>query len=311
MDPIGHKLLQIAKSQLGYAEKAGGYTKYGDWYGKHVGQEAAFQNAPWCDMFLAWAADKAGVGDQAGEFASTPEHAVWFAHHGAWGHRPEPGAFAFYSFSGGTSIADIEHVGLVEKVDGRTLFTIEANHNNHLGRAIRDVSQVVGYGYPSKVQVADTPANRYVPRHSAPAPSAEQIAEQNRPGEHAQTTTAHEPLLPEQESALTGVLTVVLAGTVALAVGRSKVRVPNVRMRRRGKHHRRPVALPADIGVADLEAAEAGTELMPTLSAAAAAAAEDTEFWGKISELEDDEEMTFWDGMHAALSKSLPEILGS
>lgn len=311
MDPIGQKLLQVAKSQLGYAEKASGYTKYGDWYGTHVDKDSAFKTAPWCDMFLAWAADKAGVQDSTGEFASTPEHANWFKKHNAWGHKPEPGAFAFYSFSGGKSIGDIEHVGIVEKVDGHTLHTIEANHFDHLSRATRDVSQVVGYGYPSKVKVEQ----KYVPRHAGPALSAQQIAAQNRPSSEAQTAASHEsaPPLPDQQSALTGMLAVVLFGTVALAIGRSKVRVPapNVRVRKRGRHHRSPVALPADVSVADLEAAEAGTEVMPALSAEAAAYAEDREFWGKISELKDDDELEFWGTLHSEASKSLSELLES
>jgi CHAP domain len=311
MDPIGQQLLHVAKSQLGYAEKASGYTKYGDWYGKHVDKDSAFKTAPWCDMFLAWAADKAGVEDSAGEFASTPAHANWFKKQDAWGHKPEPGAIAFYSFSGGNSIGDIEHVGIVEKVDGHTLHTIEANHFDHLARATRDVSQVVGYGYPSKVKVAP----KYVPRHSAPAPSAQQIAEQNRPTHETQTTASHEsaPPLPDQQSALTGMLAVVLFGTVALAIGRSKVRVPapNVRVRKRGRHHRTPVALPPEVSVADLDAADAGTEVMPVLSAAAAAHAEDREFWGKITELQDDDELAFWDTMHSAVSQSLSEVLDS
>jgi CHAP domain len=311
MDPIGQQLLKVAKSQLGYTEKASGYTKYGDWYGQHVDKDSAFKTAPWCDMFLAWAADKAGVQDSAGEFASTPQHARWFKKHGAWGHKPEAGAFAFYSFSGGKSIDDIEHVGIVEKVDGHTLHTIEANHFDHLGRATRDTSQVVGYGYPSKVKVA----GKYVPRHSAPAPTAQQIAEQNRPSPEAQTAASHEtaPPLPDQQAALTGMLAVVLFSTVALAIGRSKVRVPapNVRVRKRGKHHRTPVALPADVSVADLDAAEAGTEVMPALSVKAAADAEDKEFWGKIAELKDDEELDFWNTLHSAASQTLSEVLES
>jgi CHAP domain len=311
MDPIGQKLLHVAKDQLGYTEKASGYTKYGDWYGKHVGKDPVFKDAPWCDMFLAWAADKAGVQDWAGEFASTPDHAKWFQKHKAWGHHPEPGAIVFFSWNGGKSIGDIEHVGIVESVHGRTLHTIEANHNNHLGRATRDVSQVVGYGYPSQVKVKAAPADqKYVPKHSAPPPSAEALTQQpGTPAHETQTTAQHEsaPPLPDQQAALTGLLAVVVFGTVALALSKSKVRMPmpapNVRVRKRGKHHRTPVELPADVSVADLDAADAGTAVMPIVSAEAAALAEDKEFWGKITELEEDVELAFWNTLHAAVSQ--------
>jgi CHAP domain len=309
MDPIGQKLLHVAKGELGYTEKASGYTKYGDWYGKHVGKDPVFKDAPWCDMFLAWAADKAGVQDWTGEFASTPDHAKWFEKHDAWGHHPEPGAIVFFSWNGGKSIGDIEHVGIVESVNGHTLHTIEANHNNHLGRATRDVSQVVGYGYPSKVKVKTAPAEqKYVPKHSAPPPSAEALTREPATQHELHTAAQHDsaPPMPDQQAALTGLLAVVVFGTVALALSKSKVRVPmptpNVRVRKRGKHHRTPVELPADVSVADLDAADAGTAVMPALSAEAAAMAEDKEFWGKITELEEDVELAFWNTLHAAVS---------
>jgi CHAP domain-containing protein len=315
MDPIGQKLLQVAKGQLGYTEKSDGYTKFGDWYGKHVEKDSSYKTAPWCDMFLAWAADKAGIQDWTGEFASTPDHASWFKNHHAWGHKPEPGAVVFFSWSGGKSIGDIAHVGIVESVDGSTLHTIEANHNNHLGRATRDVSQVVGYGYPSKVKVKTAPPQteqKYMPKHSAPPPSAATLTQQSQPQHETQTTAAHDhaPPMPDQQAALTGLLAVVLFGTVALAITKSKVRVPvpapNVRVRKRGKHHRTPVELPAEISVADLDAADAGTAIMPALSAATAAHAEDQEFWGKIAGLEEDVELAFWNTLHSAVSQSAP-----
>jgi hypothetical protein len=77
-----------------------------------------------------------------------------------------------------------------------------------------------------------------------------------------------------------------------------------VRVRKRGKHHRTPVELPAEVSVADLDAADAGTAIMPALSAAAAAQAEDQEFWGKITELEEDVELAFWNTLHSAVSQS-------
>ncbi|GAA4629385.1 hypothetical protein GCM10023196_049940 [Actinoallomurus vinaceus] len=322
MDPVGHKLLQIAKSQLGYAEKSGGYTKYGDWYGKHVDKGSYYKTAPWCDMFLAWAADKAGVEDWAGEFASTPQHALWFQKHHAWGHKPEPGAIVFFSFSGNKSIGGIEHVGIVEKVDGHTLHTIEANHNNALLRATRDISQVVGFGYPAKVKVKgksipgteqkaeQKTGEKYVPKHSAPPPSVGSLVSDVGPATHAVQTTHSAPEKPsafaEQGAALTGLLAVVVFGTAALAIAKSKVKVPvpssGVQLRKRGRHHRTPAELPADVTVAHLEDADASTTVMPALTAHAAAQAEDREFWGKISELEEDTELAFWDSLHSVVA---------
>jgi hypothetical protein len=316
MDPVGQKLLHIAKTELGYREHAGGYTKYGDWYGEHVGHGSFYKVAPWCDMFLAWAADKAGVEDWTGEFASTPDHASWFQKHHAWGHKPEPGAIVFFSFSGGKSIGDIEHVGIVEQVHGDKLSTIEANHNNQLARAERDVSQVVGYGYPSKVKVKGKSVpgteQKYQPKHSGPPPSPREIVgDLGSEQQVAQTShTAPEQPLVDQGAMLTGLLAVVVFGTATLAIARSKVKVPvpasGVQLRKRGKHHRRPVEMPAEMTAADLDEADAGTAVMPALTSEVAAQAEDREFWGKISALAEDEELAFWDSLHLEMASARP-----
>jgi CHAP domain-containing protein len=316
MDPVGQKLLQIAKSELGYKEKSDGYTKYGDWYGKHVDKSPSYKTAPWCDMFLAWAADKAGVQDWAGEFASTPQHASWFKKHHAWGHKPEPGAIAFFSFSGGKSIGDIEHVGIVDKVHGDKLSTIEANHYDQLLSAERDVSQVVGYGYPSKVRVNGKPVpgteKKHQPKHSAPPPSAKTLISDPGLGTQITQTSHSAPEQPsqlvDQSAALTGLLAVLVFGTATLAIAKSKVKMPvpssGVQLRKRGKHHRRPVELPVGLTMADLDNADAGTAIMPALTVAAATEAEDREFWGKISGLKEDEELAFWDSLHSVLASA-------
>jgi hypothetical protein len=316
MDPVGQKLLQIAKSELGYKEKSDGYTKYGDWYGKHVDKSPSYKTAPWCDMFLAWAADKAGVQDWVGEFASTPQHASWFKKHHAWGHKPEPGAIAFFSFSGGKSIGDIEHVGIVDKVHGDKLSTIEANHYDQLLGAERDVSQVVGYGYPSKVRVNGKPVpgteKKHQPKHSAPPPSAKTLIGDSGPGTQITQTSHSAPEQPsqlvDQSAALTGLLAVLVFGTATLAIAKSKVKMPvpssGVQLRKRGKHHRRPVELPVGLTMADLDNADDGTAIMPALTVAAATEAEDREFWGKISDLKEDEELAFWDSLHSVLASA-------
>jgi hypothetical protein len=305
VDPVGKKLLEIAKDNLGYTEKGDGYTKFGDWWADKMDADhnPYFKTAPWCDMFLAWAADQAGVADQAGQFASTVQHAKWFRKHDAWGREPVPGALVFYDWSGSNDIDRIDHVGLVEKVDGKTLHTIEANADGYkLMRKTRDMDTVVGYGYPGKVK-----AEKYVPKHAGP-PKAEFLANATAP--RTQSTATKPPLpsaddlLPSQEALLAGMLAFVLCGSFALAAGRAAVaKAPSaspIRVRKRGKHHRTPgpVELPVDLTPADLDAADAGTTVMPVLSQAAAHEAEDREFWGRIASLEEDEELAFWDSLH-------------
>jgi hypothetical protein len=109
---------------------------------------------------------------------------------------------------------------------------------------------------------------------------------------------------------LTGLLAVVVFGTATLAIARSRVKVPvpasGVQLRKRGKHHRRPVELPAEMTPAHLDEADVGTAVMPAFTAEAAAQAEDREFWGRISALEEDEELAFWDSMHSVMASARP-----
>ncbi|MFC4910052.1 CHAP domain-containing protein [Actinomadura gamaensis] len=331
MDPIGGKLLDVARKQIGYQAKDDGYSKYGEWYRKTVDgdHDSYFSTAPWCDMFLAWAAQQAGVAEQAGQFASTVDHAKWFQKQGAFGHKAEPGALVFFDWSGSGDVDQIDHVGLVESVDGDCLHTIEGNTDG--GQLIRhtrcDDGMVVGYGYPGKVRTPET-SEKYAPKHAAPPAPVQNIgaahdasvpAARHRPAPAARHE--HDATLPSQEVVMGGVLALILCGTVALTAGKAAAaraaemapeRAP-IRVRKRGKHHRPavPVALPADVTPADLDAAASETTVMPALSLAAAHEAEDREFWGRIAHLKEDEDLAFWDELHAestltsALSRAL------
>ncbi|MFG2091299.1 CHAP domain-containing protein [Spirillospora sp. NPDC048824] len=187
----------------------------------------------------------------------------------AWGTEPEPGALVFFAWSGSKDIDAISHVGLVESVKGSTLRTIEANTDGvHLKRRTRDVGDVVGYGYPGKVEVAGKALpgsegeKNHVPKHVA-AESGTMAAEATRPGnavtsQQTSTKAADGQPLVEPDALLGGLLSIAVCGAVALAAGKSMAaRVP--------------------------------------------AEAEDREFWSRVSPLEDDEDLAFWDALHADL----------
>ncbi|MBG0833165.1 CHAP domain-containing protein [Planomonospora sp. ID67723] len=179
MDPIGDDLLKVMVAELGYRERPGQHTKFGEWYSTEVVQDAQYRTAPWCDMFIAWAAERAGVEQYVGQFAWTPSHARWFETQGAWSSTPEPGALVFFDWAGGEDIKGIDHVGVVERVEGGTIHTIEANVDRvWLKRKVRDESDVVGYGLPrqikerlsqSSAQEVREPGPKAVEVHSSPA----------------------------------------------------------------------------------------------------------------------------------------------
>lgn len=143
-------MLAMAASQIGTVERSSGWTAYGQWYAdRHHSPD--FATANWCDMGLSWCAWKVGHGEVFGEFAFTPWHGQWFADQGQWHESdPLPGDAVFFSWSRGTSIDDIEHIGIVEKVISATeIQTIEFNTSNGVHRRTRWRGYVVGYGRPA------------------------------------------------------------------------------------------------------------------------------------------------------------------
>jgi hypothetical protein len=157
--PSANDALRLAISQVGVTEDAnGGGTIYQKWFvsspwavrgvQRDGGSVGDYANANWCDMFISWIGNQLGV-KGIGADAFTPTHAQWFKDQGRWGGTPRPGAVVFFSWSGGKSIDDIEHVGMVirDNHDG-TIQTVEGNTDDAVKIRTRDVSTVVGYGYP-------------------------------------------------------------------------------------------------------------------------------------------------------------------
>lgn len=148
--PSATKVLNIARSQLGYRAASGNRNKFGRWYG--------MDGVSWCDMFVSWVAVQAGAKDIIGRAAYTPTHADWFRANGRWGHTPRRGAIAFFNWPS-DGVDRIQHVGFVESVRSSSyVVTVEGNTSNGLGgsqsngggvwRRVRNTSTIVGYGYP-------------------------------------------------------------------------------------------------------------------------------------------------------------------
>lgn len=153
MTPEMHQFIQLLESELGYTQKAGTSTKFGDWYAKSVDSTDNYGPAPWCDMYMSWAAHKLGYDAWIGQFAWTVSHARWFKEQHAWGTKPKAGALVFYNWHGSKNINSVEHVGVVTRVEGNLIHTIEGNIDNGVAkRKVRDTSLVVGYGYPEKIK---------------------------------------------------------------------------------------------------------------------------------------------------------------
>lgn len=165
-------VIAVAVAEIGYKEKAsnaqldspaanaGGanYTKYArdfdtlypNWYN---GKKNGFA---WCDMFVDWCFLTAFGYERALSLLCQPEKscgagctysAGYYKAKGQfYTNNPKPGDQIFF----GTSISNCSHTGIVEKVDGSKVYTIEGNTSDMVARrtyALTDKS-IVGYGRP-------------------------------------------------------------------------------------------------------------------------------------------------------------------
>jgi hypothetical protein len=143
-------VLDRARSQIGTSEHPPGSNRvlYADWYGVH---------GPWCAMFVSWCFYHEGLpltAETAKGFCYTPRGANWFRANGRWTSNPAPGHVVFFDFPG-DGVDRISHVGIVERVDGSAITTIEGNTDVAGGRTggqvLRKVRRggVIGYGLPA------------------------------------------------------------------------------------------------------------------------------------------------------------------
>jgi len=118
-------------------------------------------DAPWCDMAVSYAAAHSdNLAAVMGKYAWTVGHARAFQRAGRWHYGLggiRPGDIVFFDWSGGGSIAAIDHVGVVEAVHGNgTITTLEGNTSNMFSRRVRR-SSIVGYGRPAYGDAAPPP----------------------------------------------------------------------------------------------------------------------------------------------------------
>lgn len=141
------EIVVVALSQLGNV----GGQPYWSWYG--------FENrVDWCACFISWCANECGYLD-AGvipRFASCFIGIQWFRERGLWqdsSYEPRPGDLIFFDWDdeGEGQDGAADHVGIVEKVDGGIVYTVEGNSGNVCRERQYAIGhyEIYGYGTPS------------------------------------------------------------------------------------------------------------------------------------------------------------------
>ena len=130
------QILAVASKEVGTKEgrDPGGNwnnrVKYNNWYANHPSiKNNAFLTTAWCAVFVSWCAGQIGVlGKLIPMHAWTPSGLSWFQSRGlvtkGGGAKPGDVFYVYYPSQG-----RVAHTGLVERVDGSYIYTIEGNTN--------------------------------------------------------------------------------------------------------------------------------------------------------------------------------------
>lgn len=135
-------IVEVALTQLGNQ----GGQPYWSWYGFDSRVE-------WCACFVSWCADQCGYIESGlvPKFAGCVDGANWFKSNGKWQDRtyePKTGDIIFFDWEGdGTT----DHVGIVEKCENGTVYTVEGNSGDACKQRQYAVgsSNIYGYGIPA------------------------------------------------------------------------------------------------------------------------------------------------------------------
>jgi hypothetical protein len=141
------KLLDVASAEVGYLEKksnaqlddktanagTANYTKFwrdtDNWLKWNINGNSS-QGNPWCACFVSWCFIQAGIGNLIAPFYYCPAGVNNFRKAGQGIMlKPQAGDVIFFKDSSGVAC----HVGIVEKVDGVKVYTIEGNTSSVAG----------------------------------------------------------------------------------------------------------------------------------------------------------------------------------
>ena len=144
------ELLRKAQAEIGVCEfpSNSNNVKYNTWY---YGRRVSGASYPWCCTFVTWLFKE----DQSlcKKSASCIDLLSYFEKKGQVVKTPKAGDIVFFKYS--TNTRRTNHVGIVERVEGKTVFTIEGNtsvtSNDNGGKVMRRrrTSNMVAFARPA------------------------------------------------------------------------------------------------------------------------------------------------------------------
>ena len=135
-------IVEVALTQLGNE----GGQPYWSWYGFGGRVE-------WCACFASWCADQCGYLESGiiPKFSLCSDGVNWFKGKGQWqdkNYEPQAGDLIFFDWG---SDGSIDHVGIVEKCENGTVYTVEGNSGDACKQQSYPVGSgsIYGYGCPA------------------------------------------------------------------------------------------------------------------------------------------------------------------
>ena len=135
-------IVEVALTQLGNE----GGQPYWSWYGFGGRVE-------WCACFASWCADQCGYLESGivPKFSLCSDGVNWFKGKGQWqdkNYEPQAGDLIFFDWG---SDGSIDHVGIVEKCENGTVYTVEGNSGDACKQRSYPVGSgsIYGYGCPN------------------------------------------------------------------------------------------------------------------------------------------------------------------
>lgn len=153
---IRNKLVQIAQAEIGTCEPTGDDKYIQVW--NTLGHTKFALNVAWCAIFVTWCKIHAGISSNVvPDYASCNAGMKWFKDKAkfqfskAYGGNYVPLTGDIVFFTGNYSKTNSSHTGIVEKVEGNVLYTIEGNTSDAVHERKYDLSNkyILGYGTPA------------------------------------------------------------------------------------------------------------------------------------------------------------------